>query len=178
MGTLIWSLHCVTVWSAAPPASVFLSGLVACCLVYADARTFQCITSSGAHFIGYFSKEKESVLQYNLSCILTMPHLQRKGYGKFLIDFSYLLTRAEGKTGTPEKPFSELGRITYVRQLCHLLPLQSNPIPFMIKFLSVCFFLGCFWSSRGRNLLHYPIHVDNCGHPFIILMTRPHRFPP
>jgi len=67
----------------------------------------------GAHFIGYFSKEKESVLQYNLSCILTMPHLQCKGYGKFLIDFSYLLTRAEDKTGTPEKPFSELGRLTY-----------------------------------------------------------------
>ena len=34
----------------------------------------------GAHFVGYFSKEKESVLQYNLSCILTMPHLQCKGY--------------------------------------------------------------------------------------------------
>ena len=28
----------------------------------------------GAHFVGYFSKEKHSVMQYNLSCILTMPH--------------------------------------------------------------------------------------------------------
>jgi histone acetyltransferase MYST2 len=67
----------------------------------------------GAHFAGYFSKEKQSTLHYNLSCILVMPHCQRKGYGKFLIDFSYLLTREEKKTGTPEKPFSDLGRLTY-----------------------------------------------------------------
>lgn len=67
----------------------------------------------GAHFAGYFSKETNSTLQYNLSCILIMPHCQRKGYGKFLIDFSYLLTRTERKTGTPEKPFSDLGRLTY-----------------------------------------------------------------
>lgn len=42
----------------------------------------------GAHFAGYFSKEKQSFLNYNLSCIMVMPQHQRKGYGRALIDFS------------------------------------------------------------------------------------------
>lgn len=67
----------------------------------------------GAHFLGYFSKEKNSILKYNVSCILTMPYHQRKGYGRFLIEFSYLLSRMSGQVGSPEKPLSELGRLTY-----------------------------------------------------------------
>lgn len=33
-------------------------------------------------------QEKNSILNYNVSCILTMPQYMRKGYGKLLIDFS------------------------------------------------------------------------------------------
>ena len=44
----------------------------------------------GAHVVGYFSKEKESVEGNNLACILTLPPYQRKGYGRFLIEFSAL----------------------------------------------------------------------------------------
>ncbi|KAJ1557135.1 hypothetical protein HK096_008879 [Nowakowskiella sp. JEL0078] len=40
------------------------------------------------HFVGYFSKEKRSQNGYNLSCIVTLPVYQRKGYGSLLIDFS------------------------------------------------------------------------------------------
>ena len=43
----------------------------------------------GYHIVGYFSKEKESEDAYNLACILTLPPYQRKGYGRFLISFSY-----------------------------------------------------------------------------------------
>ncbi len=49
--------------------------------------------------VGYFSKEKCSEEGYNLACILTLPCYQKKGYGKFLISFSYELSKLEGKVG-------------------------------------------------------------------------------
>ena len=42
-----------------------------------------------------------------------MPQYQRQGYGRFLIEFSYLLSIREGVHGSPEKPLSELGKISY-----------------------------------------------------------------
>ncbi|CAL1716779.1 unnamed protein product [Somion occarium] len=71
------------------------------------------VDDMGARFVGYFSKEKRSPKDYNVSCIMTLPVRQRQGWGNLLIDFSYLLSKKEQRAGSPEKPLSALGALGY-----------------------------------------------------------------
>ena len=53
--------------------------------------------------MGYFSKEKDSPQGWNEhSCLLTTAFHQRKGFGKFLIEFSFYYVK-ENKNLVPQK---------------------------------------------------------------------------
>ncbi|RDI80854.1 hypothetical protein Vi05172_g9256 [Venturia inaequalis] len=86
----------------------------------------------GCHFVGYFSKEKRPSSMNNVSCILVLPIFQRRGFGHMLIDFSYLLTKNERKMGSPEKPLSDMGLVSYRGYwrltLCELLRKHKGTI--------------------------------------------------
>jgi len=117
--------------------------------------------TKGHHIVGYFSKEKESDDGYNLACILTLPPYQRKGYGKFLISFSYELSKKENKVGTPERPLSDLGLLSYrsywTRVLLTLLK-KMDPSAISVMDLSE---LTCFKTEdiistlQSLNLIRY-----------------------
>ncbi|EGT35785.1 hypothetical protein CAEBREN_30790 [Caenorhabditis brenneri] len=82
-----------------------------------DSFFFYIITENdevGCHFAGYFSKVKYEGEKHNVNCIVALPCYQAKGYGRFLIDVSYALSRKqENWIAGPELPFSELGERAY-----------------------------------------------------------------
>ncbi len=87
----------------------------------AEPFRFYCLTKKSVgddgieehSLMGYFSKEKVSALNYNLACILTLPQFQRQGVGTLMISLSYALSVRESKVGSPEKPLSDLGKLSY-----------------------------------------------------------------
>jgi len=100
---------------------VYCQNLCLFCKLFLDQKTlfydvqaflFYVMTVNGT-VVGYFSKEREGHKELNLSCILTFPQYQGRGYGKFLISLSYELSKLAGRIGSPEKPLSGYGLISY-----------------------------------------------------------------
>ncbi|KAF6776477.1 hypothetical protein AHF37_04156 [Paragonimus kellicotti] len=60
---------------------------------------------------------------------MVLPPYQKLAYGRFLIDFSFLLSRIEGQPGSPEKPLSELGQLSYESYW------RSKVLPFILRLL-------------------------------------------
>eukprot|EP00033_Pygsuia_biforma_P002716 GCRY01003000.1.p1 GENE.GCRY01003000.1~~GCRY01003000.1.p1 ORF type:complete len:468 (+),score=81.00 GCRY01003000.1:179-1582(+) len=95
-------------------------------------------SSRGAHIVGYFSKEKESVDDYNVACICTFPQHQRKGFGRLLIQFSYELSKVEGRVGSPEKPLSDLGLLSYRSYWLEVIIEMLKDLPGPISIKEIC----------------------------------------
>ncbi|KAL4459980.1 hypothetical protein ABPG74_003506 [Tetrahymena malaccensis] len=116
----------------------------------------------GSHIVGYFSKWKECPNGYNLSCILVLPCHQRKGYGKFLISFSYELSLIEGKVGTPERPLSDLGRVSYLSWWSQRIIeyIKSKPVDFNFSIQDITRETGIMekdiiWTCEQKNMIKY-----------------------
>ena len=86
--------------------------------LYFDVSPFQFFvltedSEQGSHIVGYFSKEKNMLNDFNLACIMVLPPYQRRGYGKFLINLSYHFSKRIGRQCTPERPLSDMGKVSY-----------------------------------------------------------------
>uniref|UniRef100_A0A914Q7Q3 histone acetyltransferase n=1 Tax=Panagrolaimus davidi TaxID=227884 RepID=A0A914Q7Q3_9BILA len=68
---------------------------------------YEIIDGEKYRFIGYFSKQKYQHTSCNLCCLLVLPCFQGRGFGRLLIDFSFLLSKTEHVPGGPEFPLSE-----------------------------------------------------------------------
>lgn len=140
------------------------------------------VDDDGVHPVGYYSKEKASPDDYNLACIMILPPFQKRGYGRFLIQLSYQITKREGKTGTPEKPLSDLGKLSYssfwTYELLTLLKSATRTIPSIKEISAKTGFkesdivdtlteLGLMRQYRGQKVLNMaPRVIDALLKPF------------
>lgn len=67
----------------------------------------------GAHIAAYFSREIYSEEGNVLACIVALPPYQKRGYGRLLISLSYEIAKRQHRSGGPERPLSDLGKIAF-----------------------------------------------------------------
>ncbi|PIO75333.1 MOZ/SAS family protein [Teladorsagia circumcincta] len=91
-----------------PGEAIYVEGDIK---VYEVFGALEKVDSEGTHIAAMFSKEMYSA--NNLACIMTLPCYQRKGYGNLMIQLSYEMSKRAKYPGTPERPFSDLGEISY-----------------------------------------------------------------
>ena len=63
---------------------------------------------------------------------MSLPCYQRRGFGSFIIEFSYEISKIAKKMGTPERPLSDLGKRTYLRwwlqRILRVIKERTDPI--------------------------------------------------
>ena len=105
-------------------------------------------------FFFFLTQEKKSFLNYNVSCILSLPAYMKQGYGKMLIDFSkYLYTMVKVSPSFLYMPFYPpyliFSSFTFFQLFCLSL---SVPIDFKCLLLDQYFF--CFICNFWFKLLY------------------------
>eukprot|EP00656_Telonema_subtile_P045819 TRINITY_DN5207_c0_g1_i2.p1 TRINITY_DN5207_c0_g1~~TRINITY_DN5207_c0_g1_i2.p1 ORF type:complete len:465 (-),score=87.23 TRINITY_DN5207_c0_g1_i2:58-1452(-) len=128
-----------------------------------DPFLFYILTESDCHgghrIVGYFSKEKNSPYDYNLACILTLPPFQRKGYGYLMISLSYELSKMEGRKGSPEKPLSDLGQVSYKAfwksALLDILSTDKDTTLEQLSDITGFRMEDVIWTLQNLNLVRY-----------------------
>lgn len=67
----------------------------------------------GAHVAAYFSRELSKDVDNILACIVALPPYQKKGYGRLLISLGYEIAKRRRRSGGPERPLSDLGKLAF-----------------------------------------------------------------
>ncbi|KAK8847995.1 hypothetical protein M9Y10_019047 [Tritrichomonas musculus] len=67
----------------------------------------------GAHVAAYFSRELSKDVDNILACIVAFPPYQKKGYGRLLISLGYEIAKRQRRSGGPERPLSDLGKVAF-----------------------------------------------------------------
>ncbi|KAJ1915207.1 K(lysine) acetyltransferase [Mycoemilia scoparia] len=103
-------------------------------------------------------KEKVSMDNNNLACILVLPPYRGQQYGRLLIELSYEITKLENQVGGPERPLSGQGFLSY-RSYWRGAVLR--------ELLKMCPQLSMSSAQDNKNMTHASIGNENTNNSLV-----------